>query len=412
MSGGCPACGFQQQRRRDLLRGLRRPAGAHLHGLRRGAAPAGVAFCTACGAEQRRPDVGLERKIVSVVFVDVVGFTSMAERSTRRTCGDCSIPTTLRAREELERYGGTVEKFIGDAVMALFGAPVAHEDDAERAVRAALRRARGGARAAPDAGHAGAGGADRDRDRRGRGGRARPAGGGRGDGPRATWSTRPPGCSRERRSDGILVDERTYRGHPVPDRLPRGSRRCRRRARPSRCRSGRWSRRAGAPGSDRSAPRAPLIGRERETRGCWSTRSAGDACAGPPRMVTLVGPPGIGKSRLVWELYQRVEQGAELIFWRQGRSLPYGDGVSFWALAEIVKGARRRPGDRPAADGRGEAADRGRGRDRRRQRGALDRGPSGPAGRADAGRELRGDRAPRPSPPGAGSSRRSPTAAR
>ena len=59
--------------------------------------------------------------------------------------------------------------------------------------------------------------------------------------------------------------------------------------------------------------------------------------AGEPRMVTLVGPPGIGKSRQVWELYQRVEQSAELVFWRQGRSLPYGDGVTFWALAEIVK---------------------------------------------------------------------------
>ena len=60
--------------------------------------------------------------------------------------------------------------------------------------------------------------------------------------------------------------------------------------------------------------------------------------AGEPRMVTLVGPPGIGKSRQVWELYQRVEQSADMVFWRQGRSLPYGDGVTFWALAEIIKG--------------------------------------------------------------------------
>ena len=59
--------------------------------------------------------------------------------------------------------------------------------------------------------------------------------------------------------------------------------------------------------------------------------------AGEPHIVTLVGPPGIGKSRQVWELYQRVEQDTELIFWRQGRSLPYGDGVTFWALGEIVK---------------------------------------------------------------------------
>ena len=64
---------------------------------------------------------------------------------------------------------------------------------------------------------------------------------------------------------------------------------------------------------------------------------AGILSADEPRMVTLVGPPGIGKSRQVWELYQQVEQGTELLVWRQGRSLPYGDGITFWALAEIVK---------------------------------------------------------------------------
>ena len=101
-----------------------------------GPLPAGVAFCTACGTELARPGVLLERKVVSVVFVDLVGFTAVSEaldpEEVRRLLG----PYYQRLREELEGYGGTVEKFIGDAVMALFGAPVAHEDDAERAVRA------------------------------------------------------------------------------------------------------------------------------------------------------------------------------------------------------------------------------------------------------------------------------------
>src|SRR5207302_60922 len=79
-----------------------------------------------------------ERKTVSVVFADLVGFTSRTERLDPEDVNALVSPYYLRLRAELERYGGTVEKFVGDAVMALFGAPVAHEDDTERAVRAAL----------------------------------------------------------------------------------------------------------------------------------------------------------------------------------------------------------------------------------------------------------------------------------
>ena len=78
-----------------------------------------------------------ERKVVTVLFCDLVGFTSRAETIDPEDVGRSSA-LPRRVREQLERYGGTVEKFIGDAVMALFGAPVAHEDDPERAVRAAL----------------------------------------------------------------------------------------------------------------------------------------------------------------------------------------------------------------------------------------------------------------------------------
>jgi class 3 adenylate cyclase len=79
-----------------------------------------------------------ERKVVTVLFADLVGFTARAEQMDPEDVQALLSPFYARLRAELERFGGTVEKFIGDAVMALFGAPVAHEDDPERAVRAAL----------------------------------------------------------------------------------------------------------------------------------------------------------------------------------------------------------------------------------------------------------------------------------
>src|SRR5438093_4231065 len=102
--------------------------------------PEGNRFCGNCGAPlPGTPDEDREeRKVVSVLFCDLVGFTSRSERADPE-----DVRATLRAyhdavRREIERFEGTVEKFVGDAVMAVFGAPVAHDDDAERAVRAAL----------------------------------------------------------------------------------------------------------------------------------------------------------------------------------------------------------------------------------------------------------------------------------
>src|SRR5690242_17002472 len=97
-------------------------------------------FCLACGAALAAPTAPAreERKVVSVLFADVVGFTARAERLDPEDVRRFLSPYYARLRSELERFGGTVEKFIGDAVMALFGAPIAHEDDPERAVRAAL----------------------------------------------------------------------------------------------------------------------------------------------------------------------------------------------------------------------------------------------------------------------------------
>ena len=96
-------------------------------------------FCAGCGAELAPQTAAREeRKIVSVVFVDLVGHTAHSDSSDPEDVRARLQPYYVRVRDELERYGGTVEKFIGDAVMAVFGAPTSHEDDPERAVRAAL----------------------------------------------------------------------------------------------------------------------------------------------------------------------------------------------------------------------------------------------------------------------------------
>jgi class 3 adenylate cyclase len=96
-------------------------------------------FCGACGAPLAvAPPARQERKVVTVVYADLVGSTARAERLDPEDVRAVLAPFHRRLRKELERYGGTVEKYIGDAVVGLFGAPVAHEDDPERAVRAAL----------------------------------------------------------------------------------------------------------------------------------------------------------------------------------------------------------------------------------------------------------------------------------
>ena len=214
-------------------------------------------------------------------------------------------------REELERYGGTVEKFIGDAVVAVFGAPVAHEDDPERAVRAALaiRDAiaslnegsgldlhvriavtTGEALVALDA----------------RPGRAKAW-------SPATSSTPRPGCRRRRRSTAILVDETTYRAterqieyadaapveakgkaQPVPVWEARRAARAPRRRR-------------------RQVRAAPRSSGASASSSCSATRSRGPASERAAQLVTLVGVPGIGKSRLVWELYQRRARPGRLV---------------------------------------------------------------------------------------------------
>ena len=123
-AGFCSACG-------SPLTDLCRSCGAEL--------PAGAGFCPACGtAVTAQVGVEEERKVISVLFADLVDSTAHADQLDPEDVRGLLSPYFTRVRAEVERFGGVVEKFIGDAVVAVFGAPVTHEDDPERAVRAAL----------------------------------------------------------------------------------------------------------------------------------------------------------------------------------------------------------------------------------------------------------------------------------
>jgi class 3 adenylate cyclase len=269
-----------------------------------------------------------ERKVVTVVFCDLVGFTSQAESMDPEDVEALLRPYHERVRAELERHGGTVEKFIGDAVMALFGAPTAHEDDPERAVRAALAIRDHGRETGLEL-RVGitTGEALVSLD-------ARPSEGeGMASGDVVNTAARLQSAAPV---NGVLVDETTYRAtRAVIDYGAHDPLDAKGKSQPMEVREAIEAR--SRPGMDVAhGSRTELVGREHELgvlvdalrRVLQSRRS---------QLVTLVGVPGIGKSRLVHELSQVVESEPELITWRQGRCLAYGDGITLWALGEIVK---------------------------------------------------------------------------
>jgi class 3 adenylate cyclase/tetratricopeptide (TPR) repeat protein len=270
-----------------------------------------------------------ERKIVTVLFADLVGFTARAEQLDPEDVEAILRPYHERLRGELERFGGTVEKFIGDAVMALFGAPVAHEDDPERAVRAALairdwarEEESVQVRIAVNTGEALINLS------------ARPESGeGMAAGDVVNTTARLQSAAPV---NGVIVGETTQRAtRHVIEYLELESFEAKGKAAPIPV----WEALEARSRLGVDLPRqvrSPLVGREREVALLRDTllRVRQERS---PQLVTLVGVPGIGKSRLVYELLQVVEDGGVLTFWRQGRSLPYGEGVSYWALSEMVK---------------------------------------------------------------------------
>jgi len=297
--------------------------------------PQGFRFCGACGtplAAAHRPG-DEERKVVTVLFCDLVDFTARSDQADPEDVGAMLRPYHVRLRQEIERFGGTLDKFIGDAVMAVFGAPTSHEDDPERAVRCAARMLEAIAELNATQ-------------------------------PALALSVRigittgealvvlQPGSETEgvvgdivntasrlqgvAPVNGILVGEGTWRATGGPFEYEELEPvRVKGKAQPVPAwRLVRARSRLGVDVDQR--PVAPFIGRDAELdllKRCYARilreRSV--------QLVTLLGEPGLGKSRLIHEFARHVDDHQELVSWRQGRCLPYGDGITFWALGEIVK---------------------------------------------------------------------------
>ncbi len=300
--------------------------------------PAGARFCPGCGAalvETAPPPAGQERRIVTILFADLVGSTGLGERLDPERLQEVLDTYFHAMREEIEAEGGTVEKFIGDAVMAAFGVPTAHEDDPSRALRAALRMRRRLQ--------------DVNRSLESRFGVVLQVRTGVNTGEVLAAIHPSPGdamvagdavnvaarLEQAAEPGQIVVAERTARAargfryselgpqdlrgkeHPVPavtlvEEAP---------DRPQR----------GVPGLH-----APMVGRDRELA-FLQTVFEGVVTEGRPNLVTIYGDPGVGKSRLAREFlgWAEAQQPAPTI--ALGRCLPYGEGVTYWPLAEILK---------------------------------------------------------------------------
>jgi class 3 adenylate cyclase/tetratricopeptide (TPR) repeat protein len=301
----------------------------------------GEKFCGSCGSplgSSNLPDgpaprqTGAERRLVSVMFADLVGFTSLAEGQDAEETRELLSSYFELAADVVARYGGTVEKFIGDAVMAVWGAPTAHEDDAERAVRAALELL--------DAVH-------------GLGpevlaraavltGEAVVTVGAVNQGLVAGDLVNTASRLQSAAAPGtVLVGEATERaaGRAIAFE-PAGNHHLKGKATPIAA----WralrvvAERGGRGRPDSLDP--PFVGRDDELRLLKDLYHA-TSRERRARLVSVIGPGGIGKTRLAWEFLKYLDGLVETVRYHDGRSPAYGDGISFWALGEMV---RRRAG--------------------------------------------------------------------
>jgi class 3 adenylate cyclase/tetratricopeptide (TPR) repeat protein len=296
--------------------------------------PPDARFCPSCGLTLASHDSAEERRVVTVLFADVTGSTELGERLDPEHLREVMASYFAAMREEIEAEGGTVEKFIGDAVMAVFGVPAAHEDDPIRALRAALRMrerlddvndrlmaARGVTLQIRIGVNTGEVLASVDPQ----------PGEPMVTGDAVNVAARLQGAAEP---GGILASERTARGargfrfgeatsldlkgkgQPVPAmELLEGA----------------------AAIQDRGVPglHAPMVGRDEELS-LLLTMFRRSAAEGRPNLVTIYGDAGVGKSRLTSEFLLRAERDGAMVV--RGRCLPYGEGITYWPLAEILKG--------------------------------------------------------------------------
>ena len=291
--------------------------------------PTGARFCAACGASLAR-DESEVRKTVTIVFCDMVGSTALGERSDPEVLREVMRRYHATLRVVLERHGGAVEKFVGDAAMAVFGIPKTHEDDPLRAVRAAVEM-RDAVRPVEVRIGVNTGAVVT----------------GRGEtlvtGDAVNVAAR---LEQAARGGEILIGASTellvrgaVRTEPVEPLALKGK------SEPVRA-----FRVQGLVAGALTIPRSDtttFVGRVAEL--AQLERAFAVAVERrAPQLVTLVGPPGIGKSRLTGELLAR--SGARVLV---GRCLSYGEGITFWPLAEIA----RQVGNTRAALGTGNDAD-------------------------------------------------------
>ena len=274
-----------------------------------------------------------QRRLVSVLFADLVGFTTLSEHRDPEEVRELLSRYFERSRTLIERYGGTIEKFIGDAVMAVWGTPVAREDDAERAVRAALALTQaisllGEEEGLPEL-----------RVRAGvLTGNAAVELGSEGEGMVLGDTVNTASRLQSLAAAGtVLVDDVTRRATEASIAYEdAGTHEVKGREQPVHA----WRALrvvAGVGGALRSAGlEAPLVGRDRELQTIIEA-SEDSAAQGKARHVTVIGEAGTGKTRLLWEFFKYLDGITHLRYWHQGRCLSYGEGVAYWALAEMVR---------------------------------------------------------------------------
>jgi class 3 adenylate cyclase/tetratricopeptide (TPR) repeat protein len=269
-----------------------------------------------------------ERRLVTVLFADLVGFTLFAEARDAEEVRETLSRYFALASDVIARYGGTVEKFIGDAVMAVWGTPTAHEDDAERAVRAALElvdavpgvaagtQARAGLLTGEAVVTLGA------------------TNQGMVAGDLVNTASRLQSVALP---GAVLVGETTYRAAskaivfaPAGDQAVKGKT-----ASVPAWRAVRVVAEVG--GRNRSETlEAPFVGREAELRLLKDMLHA-TGRERRARLMSITGIAGIGKSRLAWEFEKYLDGVVEPVRWHAGRSPSYGEGMTFWALGEMVR---------------------------------------------------------------------------